>query len=122
MNRIRDLRIAAGLTQTELGNMLNVKDAAISKYENEKIPLTAETLLKLSSIFKVSVDYLLGKDTPVNEDKHSSTSFAAPQISKDATAIIEYYETFSDDGKKEAMKYFQMLKAFETKKKGENDK
>lgn len=121
MNRIRDLRVAAGLTQTELGNMLNVKDAAISKYENEKIPLTAETLLKLSSIFKVSVDYLLGKDIPVNDNKHIDTSLAAPQISKDAAAIIEYYENFSDDGKKEAMKYFQMLKEFETKKKGENN-
>lgn len=121
MNRIRNLRVAAGLTQTELGNMLNVKDAAISKYENEKIPLTAETLLKLSSIFKVSVDYLLGKDIPVNDDKHIGTSLAAPQISKDAATIIEYYENFSDDGKKEAMKYFQMLKEFETKKKGENN-
>lgn len=115
------MRLAAGLTQTELGNMLNVKDAAISKYENEKIPLTAETLLKLSSIFKVSIDYLLGKDIPLSEDKHSSTSLAAPQISKEAAAIIEYYNSFSDDGKKEAMKYFQMLKEFETKKKGEND-
>ncbi len=70
MNRIRLLREKAGMKQSELGKMLNVKDAAISKYETGKIPLTADTLTSLSEIFNVSVDYILGlsdasEDTPI---------------------------------------------------------
>ena len=59
-NTIKELRTEAGMTQEELGMLLNVQNAAISKYESGKIPLTGETLLKLSKIFNVSTDYLLG--------------------------------------------------------------
>lgn len=59
MNRIKSLREENGMTQSQLGKLLNVKDAAISKYESEKVPLTAETILKLADIFSVSTDYLL---------------------------------------------------------------
>lgn len=70
MNRIRLLREKAGMKQSELGKLLNVKDAAISKYETGKVPLTADTLTSLSEIFNVSVDYILGlsdasEDTPI---------------------------------------------------------
>lgn len=70
MNRIRLLRERAGMKQSELGKLLNVKDSAISKYETGKIPLTADTLTSLSEIFNVSVDYILGlsdasEDTPI---------------------------------------------------------
>jgi len=61
MNRIRELRELHGWNQDDLGKRLNVKRAAVSKYENEKIPLTAETILKLSEIFNVSSDYILGR-------------------------------------------------------------
>lgn len=61
-NTIKELRTEAGMTQEELGMLLNVQNAAISKYESGKIPLTGETLLKLSKIFNVSTDYLLGAE------------------------------------------------------------
>ena len=61
-NTIKELRTEAGMTQEELGKLLNVQNAAVSKYESGKIPLTGETLLKLSKIFNVSTDYLLGAE------------------------------------------------------------
>ena len=61
-NRVRVLREQAGMTQAELGKLLNVRDAAISKYESGKIPLTGDTLLLLSQIFNISIDYILGND------------------------------------------------------------
>lgn len=61
-NTIKELRTEAGMTQEELGMLLNVQNAAVSKYESGKIPLTGETLLKLSKIFNVSTDYLLGAE------------------------------------------------------------
>lgn len=60
MNRLKLLREERGMKQSTLGDLLNVKDSAISKYESEKIPLTGDTLIKLSEIFEVSIDYILG--------------------------------------------------------------
>ena len=60
MNRIRELRERDSITQAKLGAMLSVKDAAISKYESETVPLTADTIKQLCRIFNVSSDYLLG--------------------------------------------------------------
>lgn len=62
MNRLKSLREERGMKQSELGKLLNVKDAAISKYESGKVPLTGDTLLQLSKIFNVPVDYILGNE------------------------------------------------------------
>lgn len=64
MNRLKKLREERGMKQSELGKLLNVKDAAISKYESGKVPMTGDTLIELSKIFNVSVDYILGVDDP----------------------------------------------------------
>lgn len=53
------LRIAAGMTQVELGEKLNYSDKTISKWERaESIP-DAFVLKQLGAIFGVSVDHLL---------------------------------------------------------------
>lgn len=72
MNRIKELRKELGWDQEKLGQMLNVKRAAISKYELERVPLIDETILMLCDIFDVSADYLLGKSenrNPYNKQK-----------------------------------------------------
>ena len=50
--------------------MLNVNRSAISKYENGTIPLNDDVIMKLAEHFKVSTDYLLGR----NEDPNMPTS------------------------------------------------
>lgn len=60
MNRIRPLRIAAGLKQSDLANRLNVKPNTISNWETEKSYPDLDSLRKMSIIFEVSVDYILG--------------------------------------------------------------
>ena len=60
MNRIKQLREERDWKQSDLALRLSVKDAAISKYENEKVPLTADTISKICKIFECSSDYLLG--------------------------------------------------------------
>ena len=58
--RIRDLRIQRGLTQTELGRMLDVSKSVISAYENGVHQPPYDVLIRLSGIFGVTCDYLLG--------------------------------------------------------------
>lgn len=92
MNKLKLLRENAGMTQTELGKLLNVKDSAISKYESGKIPLTDETLLQLSKIFNVSIDYLLGKD---HSEQEQEEPFYTTQRER---ALLGIYRNYEDNG------------------------
>ena len=58
--KIKELRIERGLTQTELGKILNVTQKSISKYETEQLDLSTAITIKLCKFFEVSADYLLG--------------------------------------------------------------
>lgn len=62
MNRIKELRLNAGLTQKELANKLGCNQTAVGKYEREELEPNLDTLKKLSSIFECSVDYLISKE------------------------------------------------------------
>ncbi|MBC9788585.1 helix-turn-helix domain-containing protein [Carnobacterium maltaromaticum] len=60
--RLKQLRTENKMTQTELGEKLNVTKASISGYENGTRNPDQESLVKIAEIFNVSTDYLLGKD------------------------------------------------------------
>ena len=62
--RIKCLRKAKNLNQTELGEMLGLNFGAISAMESDRSMPRTETVLKMCEIFKVSSDYLLfGRET-----------------------------------------------------------
>lgn len=59
-NKLKELRIQAGLTQNQLAQRMGITKSVVSYYElHERFP-SPEVLVKLSSIFHVSTDYLLG--------------------------------------------------------------
>lgn len=60
--RLKRLRENKHLSQEELAYDLNLSQQSYSKYELSKAQPTIETLIKLSSYFEVSLDYLLCKD------------------------------------------------------------
>lgn len=61
--RLRELREARGLSQEEVAKAIGVGRVTYLKYENgENRPV--RKLKELSSFFKVSIDYLLGNDSP----------------------------------------------------------
>lgn len=64
MRRIATLRKEIGMNQVELAKYLKLSQQTISKYENGKADPDRDTLIKLSELFKVSTDYIIG-----NSDK-----------------------------------------------------
>ena len=58
--RINELRIALGWSQVQLAEKLNISKQTVSNWENENILPSIEMLIRLSKIFNVSTDYLLG--------------------------------------------------------------
>ena len=60
---LKELRLKSGLTQKQLAAQMGVTKSLISFYElQERVP-SPSVLVKLSTIFHVSTDYLLGMDT-----------------------------------------------------------
>lgn len=60
-NKIINLREEIDMTQTELARRLGLDKSAMSKVENGTRKVSSDELSKLSEIFDVSTDYLLGK-------------------------------------------------------------
>ena len=60
--KLRQLRKQKQLTQKQLANLVGVQHTMISFYElGDRIP-SPDVLIKIASVFHVSVDYLLGLD------------------------------------------------------------
>lgn len=64
ISRIAEERKKLGLNQEELAKKLQISQKSISKYERGDRRPSYEVLVAMSSIFGVSVDYLLGNDSP----------------------------------------------------------
>lgn len=58
--RLRDLREDKDLTQQNVTDMLFINRRTYAEYENGINSMTPETLIKISNIYGVSIDYLLG--------------------------------------------------------------
>ena len=63
--RIYELRLSRNWTQVQLAYKLGVTKQTVSNWENDNIQPSIEMLIKISKIFDVSTDYLLGL-TPTN--------------------------------------------------------
>lgn len=69
MNRIKSLREEFGYTQQELANKLDGAKSTIAMYENETRKPSLDILVKLSEIFKCSIDYILCKSNVRNSQE-----------------------------------------------------
>lgn len=58
--RIRDLREDHDLTQEKLAKQLNMSQRGYSHIETGNNDISTELLIKLSKIYNVSTDYILG--------------------------------------------------------------
>lgn len=68
MNRIKELRAEKNIKQADLAKFLNVSPAAMSGYETGKFEAELGTYEKMAEYFGVTLDFLLGRDTPKNPE------------------------------------------------------
>ena len=65
MNRVRELRMRAGMQQKELAIAVGIARPTVSEWEHQKKDPTGERLKRLSEIFNVSNGVILGyEDIP----------------------------------------------------------
>ena len=58
--RIKETRIAFGWNQVQLAKKLNITKQTVSNWENDNIQPSVEMLIRLTEVFNVTADYLLG--------------------------------------------------------------
>lgn len=85
--RLKQLRDEKELMQKQVASYLNISTSAYGFYEQGKRTPTPEVLSKLSDLFNVSVDYLLGKTDVINK--------TAEFTKKD----VKDHNTFMEDAK-----------------------
>ena len=95
--RIKELRKERNLTQEELGKLINVTKVSICCYEKGTRLPSLETLIDLSQVFGVSVDYLLGNDySVIAEDNEEYRT----NVSKEEIILIREIKKYTDLHKK----------------------
>lgn len=57
---LKSLRLEKGLTQEELGKIINQSKQTVYNWENDKRKCDVESLFKLAKFFDVTIDYLTG--------------------------------------------------------------
>lgn len=81
MNRIKDLRLASGMSQAQLGQRLGCHGTTVSKFELETRQLDPALICDLCDIFGCTADYLLCRsDTPW------------PTVTPEQSALIRAYD------------------------------
>ena len=60
-DRLRELRIEKGISQSQLGKVVNTSKMAVSHWESGHSEPSILQLVILSNFFDVTVDYLIGK-------------------------------------------------------------
>lgn len=99
------LRKKNKLTQLELAKLLNYSDKAVSKWENGESVPGIEVLHRLSKIYNVSLDYIVGEkteQTPVNitpvikKKRHIITLLSIVVVWFVALLFYTAFDIFSD--------------------------
>lgn len=63
LNRLEELRCDSDMTQQQVADYLNMKREVYRRYEKGVYELPVWALVKLSELYGVSSDYILGIDT-----------------------------------------------------------
>lgn len=124
--RYSELRKALGFTQKQVADFLNISRTTYTQYERGSSAPNLETLDKLSELFHVTIDYLLGKadvnlsskeSQPIinNQDKNSKSD-----LTDDQQKLIEQYNDLDPELQAEFQKLMKLYK-IKTKADGNNN-
>ena len=65
MTRLKEARLAAGMSQKAVADALHIAPPSVSNWESGKTNPSQENLKALSKLYHVSIDYLLGRDEEI---------------------------------------------------------
>ena len=60
--KLKELRLKKGLSQNSVAKIINVSRVVYNRYENDQREIPLELLCSLADYYKVSLDYLAGRE------------------------------------------------------------
>ena len=107
---LRELREEKGLTQKELGTIINISDRVIGYWEsNNRFPKDSTIIVELANFFGVSTDYLLNN---TNNKGNESNKYSNEEVK-----LINCYRLSSNDDKNVIRAVLNKYKKSEDRKK-----
>lgn len=118
-NRIKDRRKELKMSQRDLGNMVGLTAATISRIEDGSRKLTQENITKFTQALEVSPDWLMGwNDQPqisriqlaqhvlnVLENMQADVTEKDPLLAK----LMEHINSMTDSEKRELVRYAEYI-------------
>lgn len=99
-NRIKQLRVENNITQVRLSIELEVTQETVSAYEIGKHSPSVKSLLRMASLFDVSIDYILG----LSDIRKASTDKI---LSQDESKFILLYRKMNPHQKEKILAFMQ---------------
>ena len=85
--KLKDLRVAQGLTLEQLAEQTGLSKSALGKYESDEVrDISPYAIVTLAKFYGVSADYLLSMAENKN---HPNTELAALHLSDDAIDVLK---------------------------------
>jgi len=90
--RIAELRKKRGMNQETLAAQLGITRASLSHYETNRREPEYELLTRIADYFRVSLDYLMGRETSLSSD----VAEFLKRVDLDDEGVTEKYELTID--------------------------
>lgn len=106
---LKELRQKKRLTQQELASLLDINLSSYQKYErpNNTVKPSIEALIKIADFYDVTIDYLLGRDTPIPTYLTSSELAFENALIERYKQLPEHFRKSFLQGVMEAVDYYQ---------------
>lgn len=102
--RLKSLRKKCGYTQVSLAETLGVSKGTVAMWETGKRTPDFETLIRLSDLFDVRTDYILGKSNDSSSAKLSDDDIEQPgrwELESVYTDLMKLYLSLDSFGQKD---------------------
>ena len=110
MNRLKELRLQAGLSQFQLAQAAETTQRNISYWESGRIEISLNAAIKLAQVLQVNVEYLAGFEDDFGT-KQADNANALPAYSKEEQKLIEDYRALNYSEKKLVKQTVETLKS-----------
>ncbi|MER1275528.1 helix-turn-helix transcriptional regulator [Bacillus velezensis] len=119
--KIKKLRKERNMSQGDLADCLETHQTAVSQFELNKKKPSRDTLVKLSKVFEVSVDYFIDEENPHYSESEKSfvneyTKLFPSELNLKVSELAEEYKTGDDNESiltkeeaEDAVKYIKYL-------------
>ena len=98
--KFKSIRTQKGFTQSEMAEFLDCSQQTINVWESGQHTPKITMLVKIADSFGVSVDWLLGRETPIR---------VISKIPQENRTIVDLHNRLNEEGKAEAEKMLNLL-------------